>query len=283
MIHEIYPERMDNQYRQTAPDENSRVMLFQESKALVKMEDQDTRVISWPLYRDWEDKIERSVYLFAIDGRTYFLGSLRETVRQEKPEEGFLWMPWNEIRDVSPVAEAMAGMTALHLYQWYETTQFCGRCGGRLEHDGRERMMRCPVCGNMIFPKIAPAIVVAVTDGTRLLLTKYAGKINAQYALVAGFVEIGETAEECVRRELMEEVGIHIKNLRYYGSQPWGFPGNLMMGFTAELDGSPAIHLDRHELGLAKWLLPEEIPEIADYSSLTREMIRRFKNGVLFK
>ena len=142
--------------------------------------------------------------------------------------------------------------------------------------------MRCPSCGNMMFPKISPAIIVAVTDdNNRLLLTKYAGKTQDQYALVAGFVEIGETLEECVQRELMEEVGIKVKDIRYYASQPWGFVGNLMVGFTAKLDGSDQIHLDETELGLARWLTPDEIPEIEDYSSLTREMIRRFKHGCL--
>ena len=98
---------------------------------------------------------------------------------------------------------------------------------------------------------------------------------------MAGFVEIGETLEECVQRELMEEVGIRVKDIRYYASQPWGCVGNLMVGFTAKLDGSDQIHLDKTELGLAKWLTPEEVPEIDDYSSLTREMIRRFKHGCL--
>lgn len=87
--------------------------------------------------------------------------------------------------------------------------------------------MRCPSCGNTMFPKISPAIIVAVTDDkNRLLVTKYAGRTSDQYALVAGFVEIGETLEECVQRELMEEVGIRVKDIRYYASQPWGCVGN---------------------------------------------------------
>ena len=142
-------------------------------------------------------------------------------------------------------------------------------------------MMRCPTCGNLMFPKISPAIIVAVTDGERLLLTKYAGRKTAAYALVAGFIEIGETAEECVAREVFEETGLHIKDIRYYGSQPWGFDGNLMLGYTAQLDGTHEIELDQNELATAVWLKPEEIPDIADYSSLTREMIRRFKYGHL--
>lgn len=134
-----------------------------------------------------------------------------------------------------------------------------------------------------MFPKISPAIIVAVTDGERLLLTKYAGRRTAAYALVAGFVEIGETAEECVAREVLEETGLHIEHIKYYGSQPWGFDGNLMLGYTARLSGSHKISLDDHELSKAIWLKPEEIPEIPDYSSLTREMIRRFRMGTLQK
>ena len=96
-------------------------------------------------------------------------------------------------------------------------------------------------------------------------------------------MEIGETAEECVAREVLEETGLHIEYIKYYGSQPWGFDGNLMLGYTARLSGSHKISLDDHELSKAIWLKPEEIPEIPDYSSLTREMIRRFRMGTLQK
>lgn len=141
--------------------------------------------------------------------------------------------------------------------------------------------MRCPACGNLVFPRIAPAIVAAVQHDGKLLLTKYAHG-DGNYALVAGFVEIGETAEECVAREVMEETGLRVKNVRYYDSQPWGFAGNLMLAYTAELDGEDAeINCDESELAVAEWVSPEKIPEIFDYSSLTREMIRRFREGKL--
>ena len=141
--------------------------------------------------------------------------------------------------------------------------------------------MCCPSCGNMVFPKIAPAVLAAVRHNGQLLLTKYAHG-DGNYALVAGFVEIGETAEQCVAREVMEETGLRVKNITYYDSQPWGFAGNLMLAYTAELDGEDdTIRVDRSELALAEWVAPEEIPEISDYNSLTREMIRRFRLGKL--
>lgn len=275
MIHEIAPEVLDNQYRETAPEESSRICLFKGREILVKQK--AGRQIDWPEYGEVKGRIEDMVYLFSVSGRSYFMAKpLQDTY------EGCSWIKHMDVRDAEPVSEAMAGMTAIHLYQWYKSVQYCGCCGAKAVHDRQERMMRCPSCGNLMFPKIAPAIIVAVTDGERLLVTKYAGRNNPYFALVAGFIEIGETAEECVQRELLEEVGIHVKHIRYYGSQPWGFAGNLMLGYTAELDGTHKIDLDRHELAMAKWLLPEEISEIPDFSSLTREMIRRFRNHQLF-
>lgn len=94
-------------------------------------------------------------------------------------------------------------------------------------------MLRCPKCGNLIYPKIAPAVIVAVTRGDQILMTRYQGRDYKGYALIAGFTEIGETAEDTVRREVMEEVGLQVKDLRYYGSQPWGADANLLLGFLA--------------------------------------------------
>lgn len=275
MIHEIAPEFMDNQYHDREVQEDSRVCFCSGGKILVRVKEEE---LCWPLYGEVKDLAGECTYLFAISGKEYFLADCTEEI--EIPD--CVWMNWKDIRDKQPKEEAFAGMTAMHLSQWHNSVRYCGRCGAKAVHDKKERMMRCPSCGNMMFPKISPAIIVAVTDEkNRLLVTKYAGRTNDQYALVAGFVEIGETLEECVQRELMEEVGIKVKDIRYYASQPWGFAGNLMVGFTAKLDGSDQIHLDKTELGLAKWLTPEEVPEIDDYSSLTREMIRRFKHGCL--
>ena len=275
MIHEIAPEWMDNQYHEKKVSDDSRIC-FCDGRSVLFMEDGEK--LKWPVYRDVKEQAGECIYMFFISGRDYFLSMNQEQIRLE----GGSWMDWHIMRDREPRAEAFAAMTAMHLSQWYQSVQYCGRCGSKAVHDKKERMMRCPSCGNMMFPKISPAVIVAVIDDkNRLLVTKYAGKTADQYALVAGFVEIGETLEECVQRELMEEVGIKVKDIRYYGSQPWGFVGNLMVGFTARLDGSDQIHMDREELGLAEWVTPDQIPEIDDYSSLTREVIRRFKNGCL--
>ena len=110
-------------------------------------------------------------------------------------------------------------------------------------------------------------------------MSKYAGRAYKKYALLAGFTEIGETAEETVAREVMEEVGLKVKNIRYYKSQPWSFSDTLLLGFYCDLDGDGAVTLDRKELALAEWFEREDIPDTASTESLTNEMIMRFKNG----
>ena len=169
-------------------------------------------------------------------------------------------------------------MTAFHLYDWYRNNRFCGRCGTPVVPDPshKERMLSCQQCGNTIYPKICPAIIVGVIDGERILLTKYAGRNNPNYALIAGFTEIGETAEETVMREVYEEVGVRVKNLRYYKTQPWGMASDLLIGYYAELDGDPFITLDRNELSTGLWMDRKDIIIEDEDFSLTREMIVRF-------
>ena len=139
--------------------------------------------------------------------------------------------------------------------------------------------MRCPACGLMEFPKICPAVIVAVTDHDRILMSKYAGREYTSYALLAGFAEVGETIEETVQREVMEEVGLKVKNLTYYKSQPWSFSDTLLMGFFCELDGSDQIRLDEEELSLAEWVKREDMQVTADQISLTNEMMLAFQKG----
>ena len=121
--------------------------------------------------------------------------------------------------------------------------------------------------------------LVAVTNGNQILLTRYANRAYKRYALIAGFTEIGETAEDTVRREVMEETGLRVKNIRYYKSQPWGIDGNLLLGYFAELDGSSEIVLDENELAAAEWADREQLKDMDDSFSLTREMMRVFYEG----
>ena len=138
--------------------------------------------------------------------------------------------------------------------------------------------MKCPGCGNMIFPRINPAVIVGVMNGDKLLLTKYRQGYGHN-ALVAGFTEIGETLEETVAREVMEETGVKVKNIRYYKSQPWGMAQDILVGYYCDVDGDSTIRMDEGELKYAEWVQREEIELQPNNLSLTNEMMRMFKEG----
>ncbi len=184
--------------------------------------------------------------------------------------------PW-EMRDAPQKDPAFAGATALHLIRWYRSNRYCGRCGRGMRHSGTERAMVCD-CGNTVYPRIDPAVIVGVLSRGRICLTKY-NRENAKWALVAGYSEIGETAEQTVHREVLEETGLRVKNLRFWHSQPWGLSGSLLYGFFCEADGDDEIRVDHEELKEGRWFLPEEIDFGDDGFSLTREMIEAFRTG----
>lgn len=178
-----------------------------------------------------------------------------------------------------PKHEIFAVLTGKHLADWYRDSAFCGRCGTRTNHSPTERAMVCPSCGKTFYPRIMPAVIVGVKNGDKLLLTRYRTGISYN-ALIAGFTEIGETAEQTVAREVMEEAGIRVKNIRYYASQPWGIANDLLLGYYCELDGDSTIHMDTQELKYAQWVRREDIELQPDDFSLTNDMMRRFKLGI---
>lgn len=273
MIQDIAPHSYKNEYRPHKPTKDSVGMCFINGKVCVKT---NTDGIAFPTFEELEDKnpdiYENYVYLFEVDEKSYYLLKDVEVENCELLSRG-------ELRGKEPQFLTFAGVTAFQLYNWYESNKFCGRCGGSMKHDEKERMMRCEKCNQMEYPKISPAVIIGVTNGNKLLLTKYAGREYTKYALVAGFVEIGESVEETVKREVMEEVGLKVKNITYYKSQPWSFSDTILLGFYAELDGDDTITLDTEELAVGEWFERENIPVHEKSISLTNEMILNFKNG----
>ena len=218
-------------------------------------------------------------YAFAVDGRRFFvaLEDLGAGGSGAIPE-GLHVEPLRATGPQLPHRERFAVMCGLHLNTWYNANKLCGACGGVLERSATERALVCPQCGHVVYPRISPAIIVAVTDGDKLLLTRYAQGAYRKRALVAGFMEIGESAEEAVAREVFEETGVRVKNLRYFGSQPWGLSGTLMLGFFAQLDGDGAITVQESELSEAMWVPRDQIEPDDDYA-LGRQMIDAFVSG----
>ncbi|WP_245582730.1 NAD(+) diphosphatase [Selenomonas ruminantium] len=232
--------------------------------------------VKFPTWQELPETLDYQ-YLFSLDkqGVFYLLQEGRE------PLPGFTYKTLREIRyEIGAPLQLMYMMyTAWHLICWYRDNRFCGRCGSHPRHSTRERALICDKCGNRIYPRIVPAVIAGVIWEDKILLTKYANRKMSFYALIAGFTEIGETLEECVAREVMEETGLKVKNIRYYKSQPWGSVQDLIMGFYCDVDGDTHIHIDKSELKEGVWVSRAEIEGQRDDWSLTNHMMMTFKAG----
>lgn len=196
-----------------------------------------------------------------------------------KERDGFLWKSMHFMRSDLDKHKLFAVSVAHHLNDWYSKNKFCGRCGQGTEEAKDEVALVCPKCGNIIYPKISPAIIVAITKGDEILLIKGANYKIDFFTIVAGFTEIGETFEETVVREVYEEVGIEVKNVRYYKSQPWPFSGSIMVGYFAEYSRGE-INIDPKEVLEAGWFKRDKLPNIPDDGiSIAGEMIELFRRG----
>lgn len=271
MIQDIKGHLFRNEYSDKQPSAEDIVFVFKQRKLLMKIEAEEMTFLT---YENLKYRKEKFIYLFAIDDKAYYLLEVKEL----EEEEGYRWESIQIIRTLKPKYLAFSAVTAYHLSNWYQSNRFCGKCALPMIHSEKERALECEACGHMVYPRISPAVIVGIISEDQLLLTKYAGRESKRYGLVAGFCEIGESAEETVVREVMEEVGLKVKNIRYYKSQPWGFSGDLLIGYFAEVDGSQEIRLDEKELSEARWVKREELPIGSDGISLTSEMIEYFKN-----
>ena len=276
MLQDMAFGRLENEFRNITAAPEDIILCFQSGQVLLCRSADDSLALPTLSQMEAWQKATAPRYLFRMQERNYFLWT---DPAPACPDGGFGYEAVRTLRQLKSKEVCFAVMTAWHLYNWYRSNRLCGCCGTPTEHDSRERMLRCPNCGNMIFPRISPAVIVAVTNGEKLLLSKYAGRAYTRYALLAGYAEIGETIEQTVHREVMEEVGLKVKNLRYYKSQPWGVDGNVLMGFFCDVDGSDEIHIDENELAMADWYPRHDLPAKDDGISLTREMIRMFEEG----
>ena len=275
MIQDLDGKKLYNEYEKRDAQPSDMVFLFDMDQMYIK-EDEDGAA-SLLTAADFPNT--RLQYLFRIEENCYFLAMDEKDKASIEQMEGIVKTQARNLRDMSNRELAFAAATAYHLYQWYRDNRFCGRCGQPVQHGSGERMLKCPSCGNSIYPKIAPAVIVGLIDGDRLLMTKYNGRAYKRYALIAGFTEIGETAEETVIREVQEEVGLKAKNVRYYKSQPWGTEQDLLLGYFCDLDGDDTISLDEDELSTAEWVSRDDMNMEEDGFSLTREMMLAFQRG----
>ena len=276
MIQDIFPHKLDNHFKPgVKPKPDDILFDFSEEGVLCRY---GNAGLEFPNVESCKEP-ERLTYLFNLDGKRFFLGNNENL----KLTESYDYIEVKKLRKKETGQRPLifAVITARHLNAWYNTNRFCGCCGQKLSPSDTERAMVCSSCGRIFYPRINPAVIVGVTKGEEILLTKYAGRNIPYYALVAGFTEIGESFEETVKREVMEEAGLEVTNIRYYKSQPWGFSGDLLAGYFCDVSGSSDIHMDTSELKEALWMPRKEVPGQPDDFSLTNEMMLAFRDGLI--
>jgi len=219
------------------------------------------------------NKLLRSRYLDRVEGRSCYVAEL--TSDTDAPE-GMSFYDLRPLLGQIPDELFFLAGKAYQILHWDRTHKFCSQCGVQMENMMDEMAKLCPSCGFVNYPRISPAIIVAITKGHEILLANGSRFPTNFYSVLAGFVEPGETFEECVQREVVEEVGLKVKNIQYFGSQPWPFPDSLMVGFTAEYE-SGNINIDRKEILAAEWFTADQLPLVPGIGSIARRLIDWFK------
>ncbi len=285
MIHKIEPHKYYPEFYMKQPKEMDYLLLFDNNKVFL-LKDSENR-LSIPTFlqayqvltckTSMKRFLQDAEYLFSIDEMGFYRMHMDDCEFLEVKEKDFY--PQSVFRTMQPEHMGFAGITGCQINRFRMTRKFCGRCGSPMEMSKTERAMLCPSCKMVEYPKISPAVITAIINGDKILLTKYAGGGYRNWALVAGFVEVGETFKGTVRREVMEEVGLKVGEIQYYKSQPWSFSDTAMIGFFAKLEGDDSITLEEEELSEARWFSREEIPDMPLNISIGQEMIMYFKNG----
>ena len=217
----------------------------------------------------------RTIYLGRLDGRDCFTATLPS---EASAPNGFAFQGLRALFGNLPEDLLAVAGRATQLLTWDRTHRFCGQCGAPTEPVPGERAMRCAGCGHLAYPRLSPAVIVQVTRGEEILLARGKNFAEGMYSTPAGFVEPGETLEEAVAREIGEELGITVTNIRYFGSQPWPFPHQLMVGFTAEWVGGE-ITIDETELADARWFTRDAMPNLPSPISISRRLIDDYLHG----
>ena len=279
MIHEIAPHVFNNAFKIADSKATDFIIRYNGAKTLLKKVDGGYAIPRIGELLALENKALADFeghYLFSIDDTAFFLDDSKATFEAEAPN-GYEYMGNRTFRAMAPV-ERLGGATATHIAHWESLNKFCGRCGNVTIRGDKERSIICPKCGNVVYPRISPVVIVAVHNGDKLLMAHNIDNPNPRLFLISGFVEIGESLEQAVHREVMEEAGLRVKNVRYFSSQPWAFSDSLIAGFTAELDGDDTIRMQKEELSEAMWVKREDIPEYETDVSISCCLIEDFRH-----
>jgi NAD+ diphosphatase len=214
-----------------------------------------------------------------IEGTRHYLGDLagRPCIAMGfagpiSPPDGFRFSGLRALFFRMPEPLLAVGARAYQIVEWDRTHRYCGRCGAPTREKENERAKECSVCGYVAYPRVSPAMMALVTRGRELLLARSHRFPPGRYSALAGFVEPGETIEDCVRREVKEEVGIDVDGIRYFASQSWSFPHSLMIAFTAQYAGGE-LQPDGREIAEVRWFAPDALPDMPPSLSIARRLI----------
>ena len=217
--------------------------------------------------------------------RSHLIGCLEgagcralDVPRGTEPPSGWTFEAVRSLFSSIPDGFFGAAARAMEIADWDRSHRFCGTCGSPTVLKPGERALECTACGSLSYPRISPAAIVAVVRDRRILLARARRFPPTMYSVLAGFVEPGETLEQCVAREVHEESGIEVKNIRYFDSQPWPFPHSLMVAFTADYAGGE-IQVDETEIVEADWFTADAFPELPHPVSVARRLINWFAEG----
>jgi len=277
MIQDIYPHRFSNLYlANRTPQDDDYVFHYQGNTILLKTKGNE---LALPQKKDFQEMDGQTewVFLFTLNEVSCFLAW--DELKWDNPQLDFTEIGF--FRNTTQREIGWVSLVGLHLRNWYLQNRFCGTCGTQTQHKTDERAVVCPACNTVVYPKISPAIIVAILSNDKILLARNSNFVGGWYSLVAGFVDVGETLEETVRREVKEEVGLDVWNIRYYKSQPWELSGSMMIGFIAEADENQPICIDEKEITAAAWFTRENLPNHPTNISIAGEMIEQFERGEL--
>ncbi|MBK8808125.1 MAG: NAD(+) diphosphatase [Bacteroidales bacterium] len=276
MINEIFPHKIKIELSKKGQiEDQDYILIFKDNSLLLKRDKEGC--LDFPQKKDFSDKDlpSKYTYLFNIDNTACFY--MWNFTKLESNE--FFYKDIQEFRYLSPQHIAWTGIVAFQLIKWYLGNVYCGTCGSENEEKNDERALVCKNCKTIQYPKISPAIIVAIKNEDKILLARNSNIPEGRHSILAGYIDVGETIEETIIREVKEEVGLEVKNLKYYKSQPWPFSGSLMIGFFVEVFGDATIKIDNKEIEHADWYSRGTLPNHSASLSIAGEMIELFESG----
>lgn len=255
--------------------ENSNIICFSDNSILLK---KDLDNFSFPNLSEMNEQIQHSFCLGKLNQKTLWAIDI-SSINSEKLTNNLISITVREAFSILTADQIKLIGTAFQLLNWHKTTNYCANCGKSLVLSTTERAKICESCDTIYYPRINPSIIVSIKKEDQILLARSPRFPEHMYSVIAGFTEVGENLEECVSREIKEEVGVKVKNIQYFKSQNWPFPNSLMVAFTADYD-SGDIEVDNDEIVDAKWFSRQDLPSIPSNFSVAGQLINAFLDSL---